>query len=349
MFLWGQTGRFPEKIFKKLQKKASWVFHFWSILCYDRLKRVWRTREAGFLYKTNPKECFHVTVPEIMKKRMSFSFEVFPPKTEQPMEPLLNTLEQLYTFSPNFISCTYGAGGSNAGRNVEICTAIHDSGKAIAVTHFTCIGHTRATVKEQLDNYLAKGINHVLALRGDLPAGWEGTRGDFAYAGELVAFIRKEYGDKFSIAVAGSPESHIQAPSFEADIAHLRMKQDAGADFIMTQLCFDPDAYLFWMDKVRAAGVTLPIDVGLMPVLNKDATIRMALSMNGCSIPRELARVISKYYNDPEGFKKAGKEYTVRQIYDYINCGIDGLHIYALNKSEDVSDILNMSGIRTNK
>lgn len=290
-----------------------------------------------------------MTVPQIMAKRMSFSFEVFPPKAEQPMEPLLSTLEQLYAFGPDFISCTYGAGGTNAGRNVEICRAIHHSGRALALTHFTCIGHTRQTVREQLDNYLALGVDHILALRGDLPAGWEGTRGDFAYAGDLVAFIRREYGERFTIAVAGSPEVHIQAPRMEADMAHLRMKQDAGADFIMTQLCFDVDAYLFWRDKLRRAGVTLPIDVGLMPVLSRDATIRMALSMNGCSIPRALARVISKYYTDPDGFKKAGKEYTVKQIYDYINCGIDGLHIYALNKSEDVGDILNMSGIRSNR
>jgi methylenetetrahydrofolate reductase (NADPH) len=290
-----------------------------------------------------------MTVPEIMKKRMSFSFEVFPPKTEQPIEPLLDTLEKLYAFEPDFVSCTYGAGGTNAGRNVEICKAIQDSGKSIAVTHFTCIGHTREAVREQLDRYLSLGINHMLALRGDLPEGWTDTRGDFAHANELVAFVRREYGDKFVVAAAGAPEKHIQASSFEADIAHLRMKQDAGADYIMTQLCFDLDAYKRWVDRIRAAGVTLPIDVGVMPALSKDATIRMALSMNGCSIPRELAEVISKYYNDPESFKKAGKEYTVKMICEYVSLGIDGLHIYALNKSEDVSDIMNWSGVRVNK
>ena len=290
-----------------------------------------------------------MTVPQIMKDRMSFSFEVFPPKEGQPMEPLLSTLDHLYGFNPDFVSCTYGAGGTNAGRNVEICKAIKDSGKAIAVTHFTCIGNSKEEVKQQLDDYLAAGIDHILALRGDLPEGWEGTRGDFKYANELIKFIRAEYGDKFTIAMAGAPEKHIQANSFDEDIAHLRMKQDAGADFIMTQLCFDIDCYMRWVDAIRDAGITIPIDVGVMPVLNKDATIRMALSMNGCSIPRELAEIISRYYNDPDGFKKAGKEYTVKQIYEYINTGIDGLHIYALNKHEDVSDILNAAGIMGNR
>lgn len=288
-----------------------------------------------------------MSVVDIMKERMSFSFEVFPPKPEQPMEPLLDTLSHLYEFQPDFISCTYGAGGTNVGRNVEVCKAIQDSGKSIAVTHFTCIGNTREGVKEQLDHYLELGVNHILALRGDLPAGWEGTRGDFHYASDLVSYIREEFGDKFTIAMAGDPEKHIQCLTEEEDIAHLKIKQDAGADYIMTQLCFDVKAFEVWRDKIQKAGVHLPIDIGLMPVLNKDATIRMALSMNGCSIPKELARIISKYYDDPEGFRKAGMEYTVNQIFEYMNAGIDGLHIYALNKWEAVTDIINMAGIRT--
>lgn len=288
-----------------------------------------------------------MSVVDIMKERMSFSFEVFPPKPEQPMEPLLDTLSHLYEFQPDFISCTYGAGGTNVGRNVEVCKAIQDSGKSIAVTHFTCIGNTREGVKEQLDHYLELEVNHILALRGDLPAGWEGTRGDFHYASDLVSYIREEFGDKFTIAMAGDPEKHIQCPTEEEDIAHLKIKQDAGADYIMTQLCFDVKAFEVWRDKIQKAGVHLPIDIGLMPVLNKDATIRMALSMNGCSIPKELARIISKYYDDPEGFRKAGMEYTVNQIFEYMNAGIDGLHIYALNKWEAVTDIINMAGIRT--
>jgi len=287
-------------------------------------------------------------ITEIMAKRMSFSFEVFPPKPDRPLDPVLDTLDELYKFQPDFISCTYGAGGSNVGRNMEICGAIQDKGKTITVAHFTCVGHTRQDVKEQLLCYREIGIDHFLALRGDLPAGWEGTRGDFAYANELISYIRDQFGDQFTIAMAGAPEKHISANSLMEDVAHLRIKQDAGADFLMTQLCFDVEGFKRWMDMVRRAGVRIPIDVGIMPVLNKESIIRMALSLNGCSIPRQLAEIISRYYNDPEGFKQAGIEYTVRQLEQYMCEGVDGLHIYSLNKHEDVATIVNMSGIRTN-
>ncbi|MFI3312975.1 MAG: methylenetetrahydrofolate reductase [Eubacteriales bacterium] len=288
-----------------------------------------------------------MSVIDIMEKRTSFSFEVFPPKPDQPIEPLLETMEHLYDFAPDFISCTYGAGGTNVGRNLEVCKAIQSSDNdTVAVTHFTCIGNTKEGVKEQLDTYLANGVNHILALRGDLPMGWEGTRGDFNYSTDLVRFIRKEFGDKFTIAVAGSPEGHIQCRSLEADIAHLKQKQDEGADYIMTQLTYDMEQFNYWLDAIRAAGIFMPVDVGVMPVLNKDACIRMCLSMNGCAIPNDLARVISKNYNDPAAFKAAGMEYTVDQIHQYMAAGVDGLHMYALNKYQDVTDIINMAGIK---
>lgn len=283
-------------------------------------------------------------VPEIMEERMSFSFEVFPPKTDISLDPLL---DQLYKFDPDFISCTYGAGGSNAGRNVEVCTSIQNSGKAIAVTHFTCIGNSKEKISAELQNYLDIGVNHILALRGDFPKGQEGTGGDFHYANELVAFITENFPD-FTIAVAGNPEKHFQADSYDADIAHLRMKVDAGADYIMTQLCHDIERYEWWVENIRRAGIWIPIDVGIMPVLQKDPTIRMAL-MNGSAVPRDLAEIIGRYGDNPDDFKKAGKEYTVKQIYKFMNAGIDGLHLYSLNKWEDLADILNETGIRTNK
>lgn len=285
-----------------------------------------------------------MNVPEIMKQKMCLSFEVFPPKTEQPLEPVLTTLDHLYQLRPDFISCTYGAGGTNAGRNAEICKAIKDSGQTIPVTHFTCIGNTRDKIKEELRGYLNMGVDHILALRGDFPQGWTGTKGDFHFANELVEFIKINFPE-FTIAVAGDPEKHFQAESFASDIAHLRIKQDAGADYIMTQLCYDVNQYEWWVEKIRKAGVHLPVDVGVMPVLFKDPTIRMAVS-NGSSIPRELAEIIARYGDNPEDFKKAGKEYTVRQIHRFISAGIDGLHIYALNKWRDVTDILLASGIR---
>ena len=280
-------------------------------------------------------------VNELLEEKLTLSFEVFPPREEESMDPLLETLDHLYKFDPAYVSCTYGASGKNVGRNLEVCKAIASApNDVIAVSHFTCIGNTREKVAAQMDTYLANGVNHILALRGDIPQGQTGTGGDFHYATDLVKFIRQQYGDKFTIAVAGNPEGHIECRSIEADIAHLRQKQDEGADFIMTQLTYDMENFERWLDAIRGAGIWLPVDVGVMPVLNKDSVIRMCLSMNGCVIPRKLSRLISKYFNDPEGFKAAGKEFTVDQIMEYATLGVDGVHLYALNQWKEVTDIL---------
>ena len=307
-------------------------------------------------------------ITDIMKKRMAFSFELFPPKTEKGTNTLLGeggVLDKLMTMKPDYISCTYGAGGTNVGLQVPVLDAIKAKG-CDPVAHFTCIGNTREGIREQLQNYLDHGIDNVLALRGDLPFGWTGTGGDLRYATELVKFIRDEFGDKFTIAVAGSPEGHIACRSLEADISFLKQKQDEGADFIMTQLCWDMDQFRRWMDAIRAAGIWLPVDVGIMPILDQKATINMALSRNGCVMPSQLSRLISKYWIFPDpftnaaeknnptdplaeqkkaDFKKAGIEYTINQIHEYQSCGIDGIHLYALNKFEDVAYISKEAGL----
>ena len=278
------------------------------------------------------------------------------------MNNLPETIKKLCEFHPEYISCTYGAGGGNVGRNREVCQEIIKAG-TVPVTHFTVIKNTKEGIKEQLQNYLADGVNHMLALRGDIPRGETTTCGDFNYATDLVAFVRKEFGDKFEIAVAGSPEGHIACRSLEADIAVLKQKQDNGADYIMTQLCWDMEQFKYWLDAIDKAGVTMPVDVGIMPILDQAATINMALSRNGCVMPRELSRLISKYWIFPNpfdkepfddaleqkkaDFKKAGIEYTIRQIDEYRALGINGIHLYALNKWKDVAEIINASGMRT--
>ena len=278
------------------------------------------------------------------------------------MNNLPETIKKLCEFHPEYISCTYGAGGGNVGRNREVCQEIIKAG-TVPVTHFTVIKNTKEGIKEQLQNYLADGVDHMLALRGDIPRGETTTCGDFNYATDLVAFVRKEFGDKFEIAVAGSPEGHIACRSLEADIAVLKQKQDNGADYIMTQLCWDMEQFKYWLDAIDKAGVTMPVDVGIMPILDQAATINMALSRNGCVMPRELSRLISKYWIFPNpfdkepfddaleqkkaDFKKAGIEYTIRQIDEYRALGINGIHLYALNKWKDVAEIINASGMRT--
>lgn len=299
---------------------------------------------------------------DAMREKMLLSFELFPPKTDKGMENLPGTIEHLCKYKPEYISCTYGAGGTNVGKNMDVCKMIKDAG-TIPVTHFTCIGNTAEGIKEQLQNYLDNGVDHMLALRGDLPFGWTGTGGDFAYATDLVAYVRKEFGDKIEIAVAGSPEGHISCRSLEADIAVLKQKQDNGADYIMTQLCWDMEQFKYWLDAIRCAGITMPVDVGIMPILDQAATINMALSRNACVMPRELCEIISRnwifpnpFVKDPfdadvegkkERFREAGIEYTIRQIDEYRACGIEGIHLYALNKWKDVSEIIDRSGLRT--
>ena len=299
---------------------------------------------------------------EAMKNKMLLSFELFPPKTDKGMENLPGTIEHLCKYQPEYISCTYGAGGTNVGKNMDVCKMIKDVG-TIPVTHFTCIGNTAEGIKEQLQNYLDNGVDHMLALRGDLPFGWTGTGGDFAYATDLVAYVRKEFGDKIEIAVAGSPEGHIACRSLESDIAVLKQKQDNGADYIMTQLCWDMEQFKRWLDAIRTAGVTMPVDVGIMPILDQAATINMALSRNGCVMPRKLCEIISKNWIFPNpfdkdpfdaavdekkaAFKEAGIEYTIRQIDEYRALGVNGIHLYALNKWKDVSEIIDRCGLRT--
>ena len=299
---------------------------------------------------------------EEMKNKTLLSFELFPPKTEKGLQNLPGTIDHLMKYNPSYISCTYGAGGGNVGANREVCQMIKNAGTT-PVTHFTVIKNTKEGIKEQLDQYLADGVDHMLALRGDIPLGETTTCGDFDYATDLVKFVRDTYGDKFEIAVAGSPEGHISCRSLESDIAVLKQKQDNGADYIMTQLCWDMEQFARWQDKIRKAGVTMPIDVGIMPILDQAATISMALSRNGCVMDRELSRLISKYWIFPnpfdkapfddnleqkkEDFKKAGIEYTIRQIDKYRALGVEGIHLYALNKWKDVSEIIDRSGLCT--
>lgn len=303
-----------------------------------------------------------LSLSESMKRKQLLSFEVFPPKTEKGMDRLPVTLEQLGKWNPDYISCTYGAGGGNVGANQEVCKKIKNAG-ITPVTHFTVIKNTKEGIKAQLEQYLENGIDHILALRGDIPRGETSTCGDFKYATDLVSFIRKEFGSSFEIAVAGSPEGHIACRSLEADISVLRMKQDNGADYIMTQLCWDMEQFKRWMDSLDKAGITIPIDVGIMPILDMASTINMALSRNGCVMERELSKLISKYWIFPNpfekdpfddaaaqkraDFKKAGIEYTIRQIDKYRALGVGGIHLYTLNKWEDIDTIVSESGIRT--
>jgi methylenetetrahydrofolate reductase (NADPH) len=282
-------------------------------------------------------------ISDILQKKTALSFEIFPPKEDRPLEPLLDTLSHLYAFDPDFISCTYGAGGTNKGRSLEVAEAIKQSGHE-ALPHITCVGSGRDEIEKFVCGCVERGAENILALRGDFPAGWEGTQGDFNHADELLEFLREKFPE-LCFAVAGYPEKHTSASSFEKDIEHLKSKQTKGAQFIITQLCHDVDAYKDYVDRIRRAGVHIPVVAGLMPVLNRDVIIRITLQ-NGCSIPAELAAIIGKYDTKNGDFKKAGIEYTVKQTHRFREAGIAGLHLYTMNKWEDIVEIVNVSEIR---
>jgi len=281
-------------------------------------------------------------IAELLKKKKTLSFEVFPPKDEIPMDGILDTLSHLYLFKPDFISCTYGAGGSKKGRNIEVCDAVRESGNMV-MPHLTCMGTSHNDMKEIMENYVDRKFENILALRGDFPAGWENTRGDFSHADELIRYIKAGF-PQFCISAAAYPEKHLSARSMEEDISYLRLKQDSGAEFIMTQLCHDVSAFERFLEQIRKAGVTIPVIVGIMPVLSCEPTVRMTIS-NGCSIPAELAAIIGKYQNDPASFTQAGMEYTVAQIHRYTATGINGLHLYSLNRWKKLTEILKAAGI----
>lgn len=310
-----------------------------------------------------------MNIAGIMDQRTAFSFEVFPPKTEAGMEKLCGpggVLEQLYTLQPDYISCTYGAGGTNVGRNLDVLDKLVRDRKCTPMTHFTCIGNTKQGIRQQLQTYLDHGVDHLLALRGDLPVGQKDTGGELHYASELVRFVREEFGDRFTLAVAGSPEGHIESRSLEQDIRYLKEKQDNGADYIMTQLCWDMDQFRRWLEAIRAAGIWLPVDVGVMPILDMRATISMALSRNGCVMPRGLCEIISRNWIFPDpftnarekdcpsdplagekkaAFREQGIAYTIAQIREYLSCGIHGIHLYALNQFDAVARIAAAVGL----
>jgi len=287
-----------------------------------------------------------MTITELLQRKTTFSLEVFPPKDGVPLDGIRDTLSHLYKLKPDFFSCTFGAGGTGRGRNVEVCDIVKESGNLV-MPHITCIGNTREDIREIIRGYVDRKIVNLMALRGDFPVGQEGTEGDFAHADELITFVRSEFPD-FCIGVAGYPEKHLEAPSMESDIGYLRSKQDKGAGFVMTQLCYDLSSFERFLEMSRKAGVTIPIIAGIMPVLAYDPIIRMTIS-NGCAIPAELATILGRYRNDPMGLAKAGMEYTVALIHRFTAAGADGLHLYSLNKWERITEILESANLGNRK
>jgi methylenetetrahydrofolate reductase (NADPH) len=271
-------------------------------------------------------------IRDILAKRdFVFSLEVFPPRPETDIQVIFDTIEQLKDLKPDFISVTFGAGGSSRGRTAEIADKIENKYKITALAHLTCVGATYDSIAGILDELKKKNVQNIMALRGDLPAGDKNPLKEFKYASDLVKFIKKGSWD-FSIGVAGYPEKHPEAKSKEEDIRRLKEKVDAGADFITTQLFLDNDHFFKYMEGVRAAGIKIPVIPGIMTATKLLNLERMTV-MCGVEIPARFKAATATCAIDNPVCDETVK-YTVGQINHLIKNGIKAVHLYTMNKVE---------------
>jgi len=262
-----------------------------------------------------------------------FSLEFFPPKTEEGMTELIETLKKVKTLNPGYISVTYGAGGGTRDRTLDIVKYAKRELGLESMAHLTCVGHSKEEIKNILDEIQTSGIDNVVALRGDPPKGesiFKPNPHGFKYASELTAFIRASY--PLCVAVAGYPEGHIESPSKETDWNYLTQKVKAGADFIITQLFFDNTDFFIFENRMREKGVRVPIIPGIMPITNYHQILRFT-QMCGAKMPEQLMRGLRPIQNNVEEVQRYGIEYATRQCEELIAHGVPGIHFYTLNKS----------------
>ena len=273
--------------------------------------------------------------------RPVFSFEFFPPKTEQGEKLLLQTIARLRELEPSFVSVTYGAGGSTRQKTVEITTRVKREFGIEAMAHLTCVGHDRSELETILDHLRDSGLENVLPLRGDPPKGetaFTRPANGFGYATELVEFIRRR-GYPFCLGGAGYPEGHVECPDLDADLEHLREKVAAGVDFVITQLFFDSADYFSFVERARRVGIAVPIVPGIMPITNL-AQIERITTMCGARIPAELRESLIEVQSDDEAVRALGIEHSTRQCRELLEGGAPGIHFYTLNQSPATAAIL---------
>lgn len=289
-------------------------------IIFDVGKKIGRIRYEARSYE--------MRTSDIFKKKTVLSYEVFPPKKTAPVNTIYATIEALSRLEPDFISVTYGAGGgNNSAETFRIVSDIKDGYGIESAAHLPCIGLKKEELIEKLEELKRLGIENILALRGDIPE--DGCpEGDFKYASEMISFIR-EHGD-FNIMAACYPEGHVEATSIVDDIRNLRVKVDAGVDHLITQLFLDNDYFYSFMERCRSAGIDVPVEAGIMPVVNKKQIKRMA-SLCGASIPKKFAAMMDRYEDDPIAMRDAGIAYAIDQIVDLISNGVDGIHLYTMN------------------
>jgi methylenetetrahydrofolate reductase (NADPH) len=266
-------------------------------------------------------------------QRPFFSFEFFPPKSDEACEQLLETARTLRELRPAFVSVTYGAGGSTRARTVEVSKRIRSEVGLNVMAHVTCVGSSRSDLRSLLGDLESAGIENVLALRGDPPRdqpAFVQPAGGFAHADELVAMIKRNYD--FCVGGACHPEKHAEAPDLATDLEHLKGKADAGAEFLITQLFFENDKYFSFVDRARAKGIHVPILPGIMPITNYEQ-IKRFTALCGATIPPKLLVELEERKSEPKAVEDLGVAFATLQCADLLRRGAPGIHFYTLNKS----------------
>ncbi|MBR1523210.1 MAG: methylenetetrahydrofolate reductase [Lachnospiraceae bacterium] len=267
--------------------------------------------------------------------RTVFSCEVFPPKKDQPIEPTMDRIKEFKDIVPDFLSVTYGAGGSNAGHAVEIASFIKRDVGVEVLSHITSVGFSKAKLDDGLKSFSENGIENVLALRGDRPKTMtdeEFDSRDFIHASDMAEYIQKNYPG-FTIAGACYPDKHFEAPDYYEDILNLKKKVDNGCSFLISQLFFDNDKFFFMREVMKKTNIKAPVSAGIMPITSAKM-LGTTVTLSGTSVPKSLSDIIAKHGENDEDMKKAGIEYAINQIRDLLSHGVDGIHLYVMNKPE---------------
>lgn len=275
---------------------------------------------------------------KLMVKDQLISFEVFPPKTDSAFESIEWSVRELAAFNPDFMSVTYGAGGGTSQYTTKIASLIKNRLDTTALAHLTCASTPKDEIDSILDTLKENHIDNILPMRGDIPKDYVRPDGEYyTYACELVSHI-KEYG-YFDIGGACYPECHPECESLEKDIDHLKIKVDCGVDFLISQLFYDNDIYYSFLDKVRKKGIYAPVFAGIMPITNIKQVDRITC-LSQTKLLKEVTDFLEKYKDSPEDLEKAGLQFAIKQINDLLANGVNGIHIYTMNKPKTARTVL---------
>ena len=288
------------------------------------------------------------------KQGTSFSFEFFPPGTEKGWAALDRTINDLEAFRPDFVSVTYGAGGSTRHRTHDLVIRLQQESTLDPIPHLTCVEHDPQEIREILTRYASAGVSNILALRGDVPDRSQSKNPfeHFMYASDLVKEIRKfnesgQHPDQrgFGVAVAGFPEGHPETPNTLTQMDYLKRKVDEGADVVVTQMFFDNNAFLDWKDRCEIAGIDLPVVAGIMPINSMSGLRRMADLAAGTRFPARLLKALTRAEQDPEAVNRIGTHWATEQCLELLDQGVKGIHFYTLNKSQATMEIFKTLGM----